>query len=62
MIKLQFFRAEKKLVLLMLLLTVFDQISGTRRSMLLFLITEKGPRAAKKKLEGRTLAMSDIEK
>jgi len=46
----------------MLLLTVFDQISGTRRSMLLFLITEKVPRAAKKKLEGRTLAMSDIEK
>jgi len=31
----------------MLLLTVFDQISGTRRSMLLFLITGKGPRAAK---------------
>jgi hypothetical protein len=25
----------------------FDQISGSRRSMLLFLITEKGPRAAK---------------
>jgi len=31
----------------MLLLTVFDQISGSRRSMLLFLTTEKGPRAAK---------------
>ena len=36
------------LVLLMLLLSVFDQIYGSRRSMLLFLITEKGPRAAKK--------------
>ncbi len=38
-------QSRKKLVLLMLLLTVFDQISSTRRSMLLFLITEKGPRA-----------------
>jgi len=28
-------------------LTVIDQISSSRRSMLLFLITEKGPRAAK---------------
>jgi len=33
--------------LFMLLLTVFDQISGSRRSMMLFLLAEKGPRAAK---------------
>ncbi len=38
---------EKKLYLLIILLTVFDQISGSKISMLLFFITEKGPRAAK---------------
>ncbi len=32
----------------MLLMTVFDQISGSGKAMLLILITEKGPRAAKK--------------
>jgi hypothetical protein len=37
---------KKKLVLL-ILLTVFDQIFGSRRSVLLFLTTGKGPRAAK---------------
>jgi len=37
----------KKWVFLKLLLSVFDQISGSRRSMLLFLLQEKGPRAAK---------------
>jgi len=31
----------------MLLLTVFNQISGSRRSMPLFLLAEKGPRASK---------------
>jgi len=46
--KVTILQSRKKLVLLMLLLAVFDQISGTRRSMLLFLTTEKGPRAAKK--------------
>jgi len=38
---------QKKLVLFMLLLTVFDKNFGCKRSMLPFLITEKGPRAAK---------------
>jgi len=38
---------QKKIGLLMLLLTVFDQISGGRISMLLFLLPEKGPGAAK---------------
>jgi len=37
---------QKNLVFLMLLWTVFDQISVSRRSMLLFLLPEKGPRAA----------------
>jgi len=38
---------QKKIGLYMLLLTVFDQISGSRRSMLLYLLPEKGSRAAK---------------
>jgi hypothetical protein len=37
---------QKKLVFLMHLLKIFDQISGSR-SMLFFLLPEKGPRAAK---------------
>jgi len=46
----------------MLLLTVFNQISGSRRSMPLFLLAEKGPRASKVdwRAAGRTLAMSDL--
>ncbi len=40
-------KQEYFLVFLMLFLTVFGQISGSRRSRLLFLIPEKGPRAAK---------------
>jgi len=38
---------QKKIGLFMLLLSVFDQISGSKRSMLLFLLAEKGPRATK---------------
>jgi len=45
--KVTILQCRKKLVLLMLLLTIIDQISSSKRSMLLFLITEKGPRAAK---------------
>ncbi len=42
-----FCKAEK-IGLFVLLLTVFDQISGIEKSMLLFLLPEKGPRAAKR--------------
>jgi hypothetical protein len=45
--KFTIFAKQKKLVFFMLLLTVFDQISGSRRSMLLYLLPEEGPRAAK---------------
>ncbi len=38
---------QKYIGLFILLLTVFGQISGSRRSMLFFLLPEKGPRAAK---------------
>jgi hypothetical protein len=41
----------------MLLLTVFDQISGSRRSMLLFSLARKRPKGRKNKLEGRHFAM-----
>jgi len=36
---------QKKIGHFDILLTVFDPISGSRRSMLLFLLPEKGPRA-----------------
>ncbi len=39
---------QQKIGLFMLLLTVFGQISGSRRSMLLFRLPEKGPKAAKR--------------
>ncbi len=42
---------QKKIGLFMLLLTVFDQLSGSRRSMLLFLLPEK-------RSKGRTLALA----
>jgi hypothetical protein len=49
------------LVYLMLLLTVFGQISGSRRSRLFFLITRKSSKGRKNKLKGRTLAMSGVD-
>jgi len=47
MIKLQFCRAEIVFGPFDAFLTVIGQISSSSRSLLLFLITEKGPRAAK---------------
>jgi hypothetical protein len=43
----------------MLLLTAFDHIPGSRRFMLPFLLTEKGP-MAEKRVGGPHAAMSDI--
>jgi len=65
MTQLQLLQSRNRNGLFMLLLTVFDQISGSRRSMLLFLLPEIGPRAAKISRRascgpGRTLAMSGI--